>query len=807
MRLPRLCAALLVLAPAVANADDLAGKLSSYENEATGLAADLPTPGQLTGAAGQKRLVDAEISYSLGDYDTAALALFDLVGNQQASDMEAATYYLAESLYQKGDRGSARAYFEQLVHGNTASKYYRPSLERLVELGIKHKDDTTEQYVQTLQSMIASSPSVPYVLGKYAYSQDKLDDAIALFSQVPKGSDYELQALYFTGTTYVAKKDVAKATDIFADLVTRKPRTSVDRRVIELGQLALGRLYYEREEPSKSIDSYLLVDRHSDLFPDALYEVAWVYVKSKQYDKALRALELLELSDPNTTKTPTVRILEGNLRIRKAQMIRQQQIDGIVNSDEKSDPETEYEKATKIFTETHDQYMPSYVALSQMVDGSLDPTSFITQIAGRNEHVFQLAQPIPEAAAQWLRDEPEVQRFVGIESDLGSVQANLTATQSLIDRLNAVIAAKDHSELYPALASRRARVEAIQQDLVKLRDQIHQQAGVASPERTALDAQYTALGNSEQAFTDRVTNAHGGFDKLDEQTTEIDQAISASEAMAVAMRKYASDQLPADQRASIQQQLDEAGKEAQAIEDELAATRREIVLGKDLATIPDDQITQARALRRQLTAAQDNEARSLTNNDLAQRAMRLADQLDQTDATIARLQESSIEQAKVALAAAEKDLAAFEAEREGYEAESRSIGTTVLGASFKNVKAKFYDVIVRTDVGNVDVAWSQKEDNDDDLKRLNLARSRELKQLKDEFKDILDEGTQKPSEPAKKTELPPPSEGPTGSPDKGTGGDQRVSPTGTTNTQPAQPTVKPDEQPKGGTASKKGGSK
>jgi hypothetical protein len=581
--------------------------------------------------------------------------------------------------------------------------------------------------------------------------------------------------------------------------------------VIELGQLALGRIYYEREEPSKSIDSYLLVDRHSDLFPDALYEVAWVYVKTKQYDKALRALELLELSDPNTTKTPTVRILEGNLRIRKAQLIRQAQIDGVVNPDDAGDPATEYDKATKIFTETHDQYMPSYVALSQMVDGSLDPTSFISQIAGRNEHVFQLAQPIPEAAAQWLRDEPEVQRFVGIETDLGNVQANLTATASLIERLNAVIAAKDHSELYPALAARRARIEAIQQDLVKLRSQIHQQAGVASPERTALESQYGALGNSEQAFADRVTNAHAGFDKLDDQATEIDQAISSSEAMAVAMRKYASDALPTDQRASIQQQLDEAGKEAQAIEDELAATRREIVLGKDLAAIPDDQVTQGRALRKQLTAAEDNEARSMTSNDLAQRAMRLAAQLDQADQTIARLQESSIEQAKVTLAAAEKDLEAFKAERDGYEAESRSIGTTVLGASFKNVKAKFYDVIVRTDVGNVDVAWSQKEDNDDDLKRLNLARSRELKQLKDEFKDILDAGTQKPSEPKKKSELPPATEGQSGSPDKGAG-DQRVSPGGNTNTQPASPTVKPDEQkkgaaPKGGTAPKKGGSK
>lgn len=804
MRLPRLCAALLVLAPAVANADDLAGKLASYENEAQGLATDLPNPSELTGAAGEKRLVDAEISYSLGDYDSAALVLFDLVGKQQASDMEAATYYLAQSLYEKGDRGAARGYFEQIVKGgNSQSKYYRPSLERLVELGITHKDDSAEQYVQTLQSMMASSPSVPYVLGKYAYSQDKLDDALTLFGQVPKGSDYELQALYFTGTTYVAKKDYAKATDIFADLVTRKPRTSVDRRVIELGQLALGRVYYEREEPSKSIDSYLLVDRHSDLFPDALYEVAWVYVKNKQFDKALRALELLELSDPSSNKTPTVRILEGNLRIRKAQMIRQAQVDGIANPNETSDPATEYDKATKIFTDTHDQYMPSYVALSQMVDGSLDPTSFIAQIAGRNEHVFQLAQPIPEAAAQWLREEPEVQRFVGIETDLGNVQANLTTTEGLIQRLTAVINAKDHSELYPALASRRARIEALQQDLIKLRDLIHQKAGVASPERTAVEGQYAALGNSEQAFTDRVTSSREGFDNLDAQATEIDQAISSSEAMAVAMRKYASDALPADQRQAIQQQLDEAGKEAQAIEDELAGVHREIVLGKDLAAIPDDQVTQGRALRKQVTAAQDAEARSMGSNELAQRAMRLADSLEQTDAQLARLQESSIEQAKATLASAEKDLAAYQEERAGYEAESRSLGTTVLGASFKNVKAKFYDVIVRTDVGNVDVAWSQKEDNDDDLKRLNLARSRELKQLKDEFKDILDETAPKPSAP-RKSELPPPTEGPSGSPDKGApGGSQRVSPGGTTTTQPPQPTVKPDE---GGTQTK-GGSK
>ena len=199
------------------------------------------------------------------------------------------------------------------------------------------------------------------------------------------------------------------------------------------------------------------------------------------------------------------------------------------------------------------------------------------------------------------------------------------------------------------------------------------------------------------------------------------------------------------------------------------------------------------------------------SNELAQRAMRLADSLDQTDAKMSQIVEQALVEAKNILTVEEKNLADYKAELAGYETEAKAAGATVLGASFKNVKAKFYDVIVRTDVGNVDVAWSQKEDNDDDLKRLNLARSRELKQLKDEFKDILDEGTQKPSEPKKKSELPPATEGPSGSPDKGTG-DQRVSPgSGGTQT-PAAQTVKPDEQktgatPKGGGGAKKGGSK
>src|SRR5512147_2731547 len=96
----------------VARADDLDAQLAAYESEVRQLGVDLPRPNQISSAAGQRRLLDAEVAYSLGDYDAAALMLFELA-TRPGADQETASFYLAESLFQKGDHGAARGYYEQ----------------------------------------------------------------------------------------------------------------------------------------------------------------------------------------------------------------------------------------------------------------------------------------------------------------------------------------------------------------------------------------------------------------------------------------------------------------------------------------------------------------------------------------------------------------------------------------------------------------------------------------------------------------------------------------------------------------------
>src|SRR5690606_27885772 len=148
--------------------------------------------------------------------------------------------------------------------------------------------------------------------------------------------------------------------------------------------------------------------------------------------------------------------------IRKAQLIRQKGIAGTLEKDAVADPGVEYDRAAKIFTETHDLYLPSYQALARMVDHPGDPAQHLAQIAGRSPSIFQATAPIPEAAAAYLREEPQVQRAVAVETDLAQIEANLAESEATLARLEGVLAAGDRTALYPALQRRRARIGQIQ---------------------------------------------------------------------------------------------------------------------------------------------------------------------------------------------------------------------------------------------------------------------------------------------------------------------------------------------------------
>ena len=304
--------------------------------------------------------------------------------------------------------------------------------------------------------------SVPYVRGKYAFYKGDYAEALKQFGQVAARTPYYFQARYFVGATYVAQKDLAKAVTEYQNLVRLQPKTKNDRRVIELSYMALGRIHYERNQPSKAIDRYLEISRKSDLFGETMYEAAWVYVKNKEYDKALRALELLALSDPMSTRLPKVKILEGNLRIRKAQKLGESDNMAQASRDQ-------YELARSTFEQLREVFAHPYEELQRIVAEKQDPALYLPQITRRHAEVFDVKATLPEVAAAWLREEPEVKRVIAIEGDLGQIDGDITQAEQTIERLERAINTPSRVNIFPELADKRIHATEIIDDVTALR--------------------------------------------------------------------------------------------------------------------------------------------------------------------------------------------------------------------------------------------------------------------------------------------------------------------------------------------------
>lgn len=750
--------------------DDVGRKLSKHQKEIGRIDSAIRPPSsvgsQSSDEAVSRKLINAQVQFGMGNFDDASVLLYDIVeAHPTHRSYDEAIYYLAESLFQKQDDLAARAYFIKLIaERGSASKYFQQGLERLIELSLRLQDDSgIQDWLAALDSLPKAGrrASIPYVRGKYAHFQGDYDTAIKHFSDVPTNSKYSFQAQYFIGAALIAKGNLGAAARTFGAITKRRAKTEDDRRVRELAHMAAGRLHYERDQPSKAIDSYLNVSRKSDLFDDVLYEVAWVYVKNKAFSRALRALELLELTDPNSSRMPEVRILEGNLRIRKAQT---QYDKGLGN------PAEEYDRALKVFTQTREAFTEPQAALAKLLAEQGDAVQFIQQITGRESKTFEAKGELPEVAAAWLREEPDVQRLVGVETDLGEIERHVAEAEQTIRRLELATSTDARIDIFPELAERRYQILDIREATDKARgkllaelakrakknlssDELQSLQGF-SAEREGIQNELDALSGKASA-TERAKTTKGRFTQVDQSASELRVVIGATEAEIVALEQYlkTAENLPKNIE-EIKTQLAAEKNKVVAMRKELDNLRDDTKVGRDASGASADAARE-KELRAELRKSLNAEAalvagmtdrmsggdRNKANKILghlktANNVIETSDRvLDKIDAVV----DGALAAVRKAVAEERAHLAAYRQEFTTYEAESRELGSEVLANAFGEVSKKFRDVLMRSDVGIVDVSWSHKESNERLRRRLVLDRARERKTLSSDFADVIEE--------------------------------------------------------------------
>ncbi|HWE30441.1 MAG TPA: tetratricopeptide repeat protein [Polyangia bacterium] len=742
--------------------DNLGGKVIELDQKIVDLDGKLKPPLPPGPEIADRRLIDAQVLYELKNYEAASIILFDVVEKYQTSPAyPEALYYLADSLFLKRDYLSSRRFFEKIIEQGPANQRYQESLQRLIDLALHTSDySPVDGYIEKLNAMPAGKqlPSVPYVEGKYFFFRQQYDKALATLKQIGPDHIYYFHSLYFVGAANVGLggEHLADALMAFGTILKTPAKTDSQKRITELAHLAMARIYYDRGQFTNAFDEYGKIGLKSELINEALYEMAWVSIKGKEYDKAARSLDLLMLNAPDSPLIPEVKLLLGQLHIR----------------------ENAYQPATDTFVKARDEYGPLHRQLYDALMKTGNAPLYFRDLIAKNLSKFDMASILPPVAHKWMQGEENVQRvstLIGDESELGK---SLAESDEIIHRLEKAMTGPARVNVFPELAAARAKAIAVSNEISVVKESLagkmtrligavggaEQELKGLESERDALEQKLRTLPVNADSIEQRQQRARAQFNDLDKRVTELQTQVNGMRASAVATRKFYEDEvkktLPPDQQGRAQAELDGALAEIETESDTSDRQRKDLDDAKMSVGVDDADMQLAQQLRKQY----DDVLRRLHDLDV-----RVRSQLSAGDRAKAEQIESILDRArgvesKVAtyngridqmLDVRLKDLmtevsdeklkvAAYRQQLGGYTTESADVGGGIMAEQFKAVTTRFYNVVVRAEVGIIDVAWALKDSSTRNTNRLVAERKRELKLLDDEFKQVDKTAEQQP---------------------------------------------------------------
>jgi tetratricopeptide (TPR) repeat protein len=705
--------------------------------------------------AADRRVLEAQVLYNLKNYEEAATILLDVVENYPNSRAhDDALYLLGESLFQAEDYFSARHYLELAVAKNNGSKAEQQALERLVETALHTGDyERVDSYLARLQNLPAGTaePTVAYVRGKYFFFRGRIDDAAQVFASIPPQNPYYFQARYFLATIDVKRGDLAAATNGYDALLKQQAPDDAGKDIQDLARLAIARLYYERSQFDKAIETYLSISRQSKYWSTALREQAWTYIKAKDWQRAYRSLNLLLLYDSETADAPDLRLLEGNLELRM----------------------NNFYLASDEFSKVRDEFEPIHRQLQQVIVKSQTDPAYFDSLVGTSLDKFDLSRFVPATAAKWVKSEPDVARMIALAGDVGDMQRDLLDSQKVVDRIEHVMQGNGRVSIFPDLASARSKsiesantvVETRQKFVAKLRailDPVltadeRRQLDHLAIERDGLERKTPAMPTNDAGSQSHERTMKSGFAELDREVSEMNVEIQAMEAQLVAVEQYYRESRaeqkirPEDIESPVREmrtlidglrQMHDQIREAiaDASQDAMAggaAAESDRENGKKLSDVlRQEAAIEQKATARLGSADQAAVARltdvlgrcDIVDNDLLAFDKRVDGQVAVRLETITRV-----------LAAEKEELVHASQKLSAVLDESKSLGGGLAQAMFTKVADKFYDLVVRSDVGIIDVSWGLKDQKTQSVTRLTNLKNQELKAVDEDFRKVLEE--------------------------------------------------------------------
>lgn len=697
----------------------------------------------------ERRLLDADLFFETESYDRAATFYRDLVDNPGFKGKPGyykALFKLGESLYQLRNFITARRYYRQSATPASGPNFGR-SVARLFEIAVRTRDFADcEKYASLVNRGGVASPDVLYAYGKYLYHRDRRDEANAVFTRVAAGSPYYARARYFKGVLATTSGQLKQALTLFQEAVDQEPVTDKDRDVQGLALLAKSRAYFHLALYQDALAVIQLVDTASSIYPQSLFDTAWVYLKLEDLPSAVHALDLLMMTSVSGGLAMKGGALRGRLLTRM----------------------DDTEAASEAYDEVSASLGPVAAELERISSNPVELAAYFDWIIKRDSATFQMDVPVSEGTANWLQEHPDMAAIVGMFGDLSAEKEDVRKSLETADRLLWTLRTGGELITFPTLKEKVLRLKDVEGQFLSgaviaadtaarlVLGRLPGDAGTryeaAVRSRVFAGRGFLQGPQSYEEYLKREKTASSSFREVDKDLFLVESFLDVERQQVVAIEEWLLDskvrgdeQLTLEREARVRANLDEEKKLLASLHHELMRLKK--ALDKETLSAEsqtemlrtDDQIRaeHLRALDDEMTALRGaSTGLEGTLGVVMANATGLVDRCVRNARAVEPLVKNVLKVAKRGAAEFEKAVVREKHRLEEAvsvlkEAEldsltfARNQGVEV----FRAVRDRLKDVLLEADLGLVDMAWQREQKVSEKLRKLGKDRAEKVRSL------------------------------------------------------------------------------
>ncbi|QRN94975.1 tetratricopeptide repeat protein [Archangium violaceum] len=710
-----------------------------------------------------RRFSNGEIQYLLNDWDTTSVLFYDLVGDPKFrahARYPDALFYLADSLYQQKNYIAARIYLRELLSLKDTRRY-RDALTRYLEIAGRLNQFTgLDVHIQKARSLSGGQmpPELEYVYAKWLFKRTDLPDkerrerTRAVFQSLANtpGGRFQKQSAYFLGVLSVQEGDYAGAVERFRPLAASTSEEPELAGLEDLVNLSLGRLLYELGRHDEALDHYGRISRQSESFVESLYEIAWVHVKKGDFEQAKNAIDILLLVEPDGALAPDARLLQGNLQLKTQR----------------------YEEATSAYEGVISTYKPVRDQMDALLKVNQDPIAYFDNLLAHNERTLDVTMLLPPLALKSATTQKEVADAVRMVKDVDASRQGVEDSRTIA--LHILQALDERGlQVFPVLQEGYIRADAVDSALARAEQLLVQvesdvlQSRLTPEARTALEsvrqerevlrARFASIPASQEEIESRRERLQAHVDELDREAFRLGHELQSMTAISTAMRKWVQDTreerrtTPEDEKQFLEQLRAEEEKVA-VLQDEVRKLRSLLADERTSANafVSGEGVIRAKyreTLEREhallMTAegrlSGDDAALVQRTHEVRQRSEALRLRVEKARQVLRAQVERRGKVIRDKVLAEQQLLRGYDQEVASVSGDARNLVGRIAYESFQKVRQQFYELVLKADVGLVDVAFTRKQDKTTQMQKLSAQQGEELRALEKEFEGVLED--------------------------------------------------------------------